>query len=128
MSDFGHFLRGCLCFPDPKHDLSGTAIYADQLGWFWGVNVGIYGMHGVSGDVELNTTIAIQAPLDHELFSLCGFTRVVYTKCTNISYNQNIFAHPTVARSEQLGPVTSRSHCEVSLAGRRHRRTVRDQA
>ena len=28
---------------------SGTAIFADQLGWFWGVNVGIYGIHGVSG-------------------------------------------------------------------------------
>ena len=27
----------------------GTAIFADQLGWFWGVNVGIYGIHGVSG-------------------------------------------------------------------------------
>ena len=28
---------------------NGTAIFADQLGWFWGVNVGIYGIHGVSG-------------------------------------------------------------------------------
>ena len=34
----------------PRHSM--YAIYADQLGWFgvvWGVNVGIYGIHGVFG-------------------------------------------------------------------------------
>ena len=24
------------------------------LGWFWGVNVGIYGIHGVSGPCDFN--------------------------------------------------------------------------
>ena len=33
----------------PRHDQSGTAIYADQLGWFGGSFKHIWRSHGMSG-------------------------------------------------------------------------------